>query len=75
MSQEITSRQIQHSDASWPLLGQAAAPLSLSFLLHFLGLLEGLSEEARVKSRLQGQAQSGSLIRFTSLRLSKPMAP
>ena len=72
MSQEIPADRSSTLSASWPLLGQAAAPLSLSVFLHLLDLLEGLREEVCVKSRLQGQAQSGPQIRFTSLRLSKP---
>ena len=75
VSQEIPADRSSTLSASWPLFGQAAAPLSLSFLLHLLDLLEGLREEVCVKSRLQGQAQSGPQIRFTSLKLSKPMAP
>lgn len=73
------ARRCQQADpalsASWPLPGPAAAPRSLSFLLHLLGLLEGLSEEVCVKSKHRARHRVDPQMRFTSLRLSKPMAP
>lgn len=75
MGQEMPAGRSSTLSASWPLPGPAAAPLSLTSLLHLLDLLEGLSEEVCAKSRHRARHRVAPQMRFTSLSLSKPMAP